>query len=285
DLRDAEEWCRANGLTALPAEPGTVALYIAALAEAGAKSSTIQRRLSAISQAHQLAGHMPSPTGDPVVRATMAGIRRTLGTAPAQKAAIVTDDLRRLLATVAPDTAAGMRDRALLLLGFGGGFRRGELVALDAGDVEETGDGLRVQVRRGKTDQEGMGREIGIPFGSHRETCPVRALRAWREVAQLDEHGGPLFRPVDRHDKIGSTRLTDRAVARVVQRAARRAGMDAARYAGHSLRSGLATAAAAGGAPERAIMAQTGHTSVAMVRRYIRRGSLFDENAAAFTGL
>lgn len=196
---------------------------------------------------------------------------------------MVTGELRRLLATCDPQTFAGARDRALLLLGFAGGFRRSELVALDTADLEETGDGLRVRLRRSKTDPEAHGREVGIPFGSHPGTCPVRAVRAW--LSAIGAVTGPLFRPVDRHGAVGSGRLSDRGVARIVQRAARRAGLDPSRYAGHSLRAGLAIAAAHGGAPERAIMAQTGHRSLITVRRYMRSGSLFTQNAAAYTGL
>jgi len=283
DLGDFTMWCTDHRLSPIPATPETVALYITALAEAGAKPSTIQRRLSALSQAHQLSGHEPSPTQSPIVRTTMAGIRRTLGMAPAQKAAVVTAELRVLLAVTPADTLAGLRDRALLLIGFAGGFRRGELVALDVEDVEETDDGLRIGIRRSKTDQEAAGREVGIPRGQRPETDPVRALRAWRGAAGVDS--GPLFRPVNRHDTVQDRRLTPEGVAMVVKRAAERAGLDPTRYAGHSLRSGLATAAAAGGAPERAIMRQTGHRSVEMVRRYIRAGSLFQENAAAYVGL
>jgi len=283
DLGDFTMWCTDHQLTPIPATPETVALYITALAGTGARPSTIQRRLSAISQAHQLSGHEPSPTQSPIVRTTMAGIRRTLGMAPAQKAAVVTAELRTLLGVTPADTLAGLRDRALLLVGFAGGFRRGELVALDVEDVEETEEGLRLRIHRSKTDQEGEGREVGIPRGQKPETDPVRALRAWRAAAGID--GGPLFRPVNRHDQIQDRRLTAEGVALVVKRAAERAGLDPARYAGHSLRSGLATVAAAGGAPERAIMRQTGHRSVEMVRRYIRAGSLFQENAAAYVGL
>jgi site-specific recombinase XerD len=283
DLRDFEEWCGHLEVAALPVAPSTLSAYISALADAGARASTIQRRLSAISQAHQLAGHVPSPTTDVLVRTTMAGIRRTLGTAPSQKTAVVTAELRRLLATAPPDTLAGRRDRALLLLGFAGGLRRSELCALDAEDAVETPDGLRLQLRRSKSDQEGAGDEVGIPFGQHPDTCPLRALRAWRDSAGITT--GALFRGVDRHDRLASDRLTDGSVARIVQRAARRAGLDPVRYAGHSLRAGLATTAATGGAPERAIMRQGRWNSVTMARRYIRSGSLFQENAAAHCGL
>lgn len=283
DLRDFEAWCGDHGVASLPATPEAVALYITALAGAGAKASTIQRRLSALSQAHQLAGHDPPPTADPIVRTTMKGIRRTLGTAPTQKAPAVTAELRRMVATCPEATLAGRRDRALLLLGFAGAFRRSELVSLDVDALTETADGLRVRLRVSKTDQEGAGEEKGIPFGQHPETCPIRALRAWREASGIE--AGPLFRPVTRHDTVQEGRLTDKGVARVVKRAAERAGLDPTRYAGHSLRAGLATSAAAGGAPERAIMKQTGHRSVTMVRKYIRSGSLFQENAAAYVGL
>lgn len=283
DLRDFYDWCNRHSSAAIPSDPATIAMYISALADAGAKASTIQRRLSAISEAHQLAGYVPSPTADPIVRTTMAGIRRTLGAAATKKVAVVTADLRKLLATANPSAAAGARDRALLLLGFAGGFRRSELVALDFEDLEETEDGVRVHIRRSKTDQEGTGREVGVPWGQHPETCPIRALRSWQEAGGIV--AGPLFRPVDRHDRVARARLTDRGVARIIQRAARAAGLDPSRYAGHSLRAGLATAAAAGGASERAIMAQTGHRSLPMVRRYIRSGSLFRENAAAYLGL
>ena len=283
DLADFEDWCAGHGVRAIPASPATIALYLAALAQAGAKASTLQRRVSALSQAHQLAGHVPSPTADPMVRATMAGIRRAHGTAPTQKSALLPAELRQLLASTDPTSLAGARDRALLLLGFAGGFRRSELVSLDVDDLEETEDGLRVQLRRGKTDQEGQGREVGIPRGRTPATCPVRAVQVWRSLAGIA--AGPLFRAVSRHGVVSRGRLSDRGVARIVQRAAREAGLDPALSAGHSLRAGLATSAAAGGASERAIMAQTGHRSVTMVRRYIRSGSLFTENAATYTGL
>jgi site-specific recombinase XerD len=283
DLRNFEQWCTDHRRRSLPATPDTLTLYLTALAEAGARASTIQRRVSAISQAHQLAGHLPPPTHDWTVRATLRGIRRTLGTAPEQKAPIVTAELRSLLAATPTDTLAGRRDRALLVLGFAGGLRRSELVSLDAEDATETEDGLRITLKRSKTDQEGEGRELGLPRGQHAPTCPVRALRAWRSAAGIDS--GPLFRPVSRHDQVQAGRLTPQSVALVVKRACRRAGRDPAPFAGHSLRSGLATAAAAGGAPERAIMRQGGWRSEAMVRRYIRAGTLFEENAAAFCGL
>jgi integrase len=182
-----------------------------------------------------------------------------------------------------PLSLQGTRDRALLLVGFAGAFRRSELVGLDIADLEFGRDGLVVTVRRSKTDQEGQGRRVGIPYGSHAETCPVRAAQEWVDL--LDTTSGPLFRRIDRHGHIGAARLSDKAVALIIKRCARAAGLGAADLAGHSLRAGLATAAAAAGVSERAIMAQTGHRSLATVRKYIREGSLFLENAAGKVGL
>ena len=176
-----------------------------------------------------------------------------------------------------------MRDRALLLLGFAGAFRRSELIGLDRAAVALTTDGLVVTLRRSKTDPEGAGRKIGIPYGSHPETCPVRAFRAWLEASRIT--AGALFRPINRHAQLGTRRLSAYAVALIVKRYATAAGLNASEFAGHSLRSGLATSAAQAGASERAIMNQTGHRSLNMVRRYIREGSLFRENAAAVVGL
>jgi site-specific recombinase XerD len=283
DWRDFLSWCEGNRLQALPTTPGTLCLYLSALADSGRRASTIERHLAAISQAHQAAGHVPSPTLDWHVRTVMGGIRRRLGTAPSQKAALETEQMRRLLAATPEDCLGGLRDRALLLLGFAGGFRRSELVALDVGDLEETEHGLRVRLRRSKTDQEAEGDVKGIPWASHPETCPVRAVRAWRAGGGIAE--GPLFRAVDGHGRLGRGRLGDRAAAEIVKRAAKRAGLDPSLDAGHSLRAGHATSAAAGGAPERAIMRQTGHRSLQTLRGYIRSGTIWRENAAAYLGL
>ncbi|MDE2099705.1 MAG: tyrosine-type recombinase/integrase [Patescibacteria group bacterium] len=281
DWRQFVAWCEDHSCASLPASPETVAVYLAAEADAGRRPSTLTRRISAISQAHQAAGH-PTPTTDAPVAAVMAGIRRVHGTAPQAKAAATTADLRRMVETL-PQGLLGIRDRALLLVGFAGALRRSELVGLDVIDVAIGDQGATITLRRSKTDQEGQGRLVGIPYGSHPSTCPVRALQAWLEAAQIT--AGPVFRSVNRHGQIQPGRLGDRAVALVVQRAASAAGLDATHYAGHSLRAGLATSAAAAGVEERVIMAQTGHRSVAMVRRYIREGSLWRDNAAGRVGL
>ena len=167
-------------------------------------------------------------------------------------------------------------------MGFAGAFRRSELVALDFADLQFTSDGLVITLRRSKVDQEGEGRKLAVPYGSNPDTCPVRSLKAWLEAAGIES--GPVFRSITRHGKIGA-RLSGYDVALVVKQYAGALGLDAATYAGHSLRAGLATSAAIAGASERSIMNQTGHRSSAMVRRYIRDGSLFRENAAAKVGL
>jgi integrase len=273
-------WCESHGLCPLPASPETVASYIAECA-ARLKVGSIQRRLNAIAEAHKAVG-LDSPTHHPMVTNTMKGIRRTKGTAPAQKTPTLTDDIRAMVDATATGII-GVRDRAMVLLGFAGAFRRSELVALDVEDCAFGKDGLTVTLRRSKTDQDGVGRKIGIPYGSNPETCPVRTVQVWLEMASIT--AGPLFRSINRHGRVRHGRLSGIDVSRVVKKLAKRAGLDPAKYGGHSLRAGHATSAAIAGASERSIMHQTGHRSVQMVRRYIRDGSLFWENSAGKLGL
>jgi integrase len=212
-------WCEAHGVRPLPAGAETVACYVADLAKA-AKPATIDARLAAISAAHRAAGY-DSPTKQEAVRLVRRGMRRTLGTAQRQVRPVTVPDLRAMLEGLGTDPG-GCRDRALLLLGFAGALRRSELVGLDVADVTEGTDGLTVHLRRSKTDQEGAGRTLGIPYGSNPVTCPVRAWRVWLEVSGITE--GSAFRPVDRHGHIGATRLSGQAVALVLKRlGARRA--------------------------------------------------------------
>jgi site-specific recombinase XerD len=273
-------WCQSHGQLSLPASPDTVALYLADLSGTH-KPSSLNRRVAAVSQAHQMAG-FESPTRASKVRLVMSGIRRMKGTAQTAKTPVVVDDLRRMIARL-PEGLLGVRDRVLLLIGFTGAFRRSELVALDRAAVEFTREGLVVTIRRSKTDQEGEGRKIGIPYGSNPDTCPIRSLQDWLDRSGIVE--GPLFRPISRHGKMASTRLSAGAVAEIVKKYVEAVGLNPELFAGHSLRSGLATAAASAGASERAIMDQTGHRSLTTVRKYIRTGSLFRENAAAVLGL
>ena len=280
DWRDFENWCRERNLVSCPASPQTVALYLTALSRTH-KVSTLTRRISAISQAHQTAG-FASPTEESPVRLVMAGIRRSLGTAAEAKRPLLVPDLQAMVNAI-PENLIGLRDRALLLIGFSGAFRRSELVSLNCEDLAETADGLVITLRRSKTDQEAEGRKVAIPRGREEATCPVRAIQAWQEAAEVT--AGAVFLRVNRHGLIIRQRLSAEAVAIVVKRWAGRIGYKTREFAGHSLRSGLATSAAIAGKSERAIMNQTGHRSVATLRRYIRDGNLFRENAAGGIGL
>ena len=280
DWRDFSGWCERNNQHPLLAAPETVAAYIAECA-GRLKVGSIQRRLNAIAEAHKAMG-TDSPTVAGIVRNTLKGIKRTLGTAAVQKSPALADDIRAMVES----TGSGLidlRDRALILLGFAGAFRRSELVGLDVEDCAFGKDGLTITLRRSKTDQDAQGCKIGIPYGSNPETCPVRVLQAWLEQAGVTV--GPLFLSMSRHGRIQLGRLSGIDVARIVKKLALRAGLDAATYAGHSLRAGHATSAAIAGASERSIMNQTGHRSVQMVRRYIREGSLFRENSGSKLGL
>jgi site-specific recombinase XerD len=280
DWRAFCAWCEVRQLCPVPASPETVAAFIAECAS-NLKVGSIQRRLNAIAEAHKAVG-VDSPTHHPMVANTMKGIRRTNGTASIQKTATLIDDIR-VMVDATDGGLIGVRDRALILLGFAGAFRRSELVELNADDSAFGKDGLTVTLRRSKTDQAGEGRKIGIPYGSNPETCPVRNLQSWVEQAGIS--GGLLFRSINRHGQVQPGGLSGIDVARVVKKLAERAGLDAANYAGHSLRAGHATSAAIAGASERSIMNQTGHRSVQMVRRYIRDGNLFRENSAGKLGL
>src|ERR1043166_8111154 len=280
DWRDFITWCESHNLCPLPALPGVVASYIAECA-GRLKVGSIQRRLNAIAEPHKVVG-LESPTSTGMVRNTLKGIRRTIGTAAEQKAAALTEDIRAMIAAT-DEGLIGLRDRALILLGFAGAFRRSELVSLDVADLDFSRDGLTVTLRRSKTDQEGQGRKVGVPYGANPETCPVRVLQSWLELAGIAN--GPVFRSINRHGQVQAGGLSPVDVARVVKKLAQRAGLDPAKFAGHSLRAGPATAAAISRAAERSIMNQTGHRSVQMVRRYIRHGSLFRENSGGKLGL
>jgi site-specific recombinase XerD len=280
DWRDFDTWCAQRAQTSLPAASEVIALYLAD--QAGVKATaTLSRRLVSIRAAHRAAGH-DDPTAAAVVRETWAGIRRTFGTAQHGKAPARTAELRAMVATLDPETTIGVRDRALLLVGFAAALRRSELVVLDVDDLAEREDGLVVTVRRSKTDQEGAGEQIGVPHGAKAETCPVTSLARWLKVSGIGS--GPVFRSVARDGRIGD-RLSDRAVALVVKRTAAAAGLDPAQFAGHSLRAGLITSAAEADVHERDIMRQSRHKSIPVMRRYIRGATLFRDNAAAAVGL
>lgn len=272
-------WASANGVAAMPAAPETIAAHISDMAQ-GYTVGTIQRRLSSISQAHQVAG-FESPTQNPIVRNVFAGIKRELGVVYNQKAALVAKDLHAMVDAL-PDSLLGIRDRALLLFGFSGAFRRSELVALDVEDLTFTDDGLLVVIRKSKTDQERQGQRIGVPRLPGSDYCPVRALRAWLDAGMITT--GPVFRAVLIGGRLQPSRLSDRAVALTVKKRLPD-GYDASKYAGHSLRSGLVTAALAGGASLGSVMRTTRHKSLGMLLRYQRETNLLRKNALTVTGL
>ena len=269
DLRQFELW---GGQ--IPASPEIVASYLASQADT-LSVATLVRRLAAITKAHRSQG-LASPTTTEIVKATMRGIKRTQGTSQHQSKPLLREDLFLALDSM-KDRPKDLRDRALLLIGFAGGFRRSELVGLDRADIESVREGLIVTLRRSKTDQEAVGRKIGIPFGRTRH-CPVTALNAWLTVSQIEKN--PIFRPIDRHGNVQSARLSGNAVSQIVRERVAAAGIDPSNFSGHSLRAGFATSAAKAGVSTLKIRSQTGHSSDAMLARYIRDGELFADNAA-----
>lgn len=279
DWRKFTRFCEARNFAALPATEESVAIYITALAQARLKYSTITRALAAISVAHKNAGH-ETPTSREVVLRVLKGIRNTIGVARTKKAPVVVEDLRELVMKL-PASVAGIRDRALLVLGFAGALRRSELVALDASDILFIRDGLELTIRHSKTDQEKAGKKLGLPYGSNPLTCPVRTLQSWLEKAPRE---GAIFRAVTQRGKIGA-RLSDKDVARIIKRACVAAELNPKSFSGHSLRRGFVTTAARAGKLERDIMRQTRHKSVVMVREYIEEAGLFENNPASGIGL
>ena len=283
DWGDFESWCRARQLPFLPSTPETVALYIADRASTLA-SGTITRRLTSITKAHQAAGFTNSPatTRHFVVGETLKGIRRTIGTAQHGKDPLLSADIRRIVAARRRDLL-GIRDSALVLAGFAGGFRRSELAGIHISDLKFSSDGVVITIRKSKTDQDGAGREVGLPFGNSQDTCPVRTLRQWLVASGISD--GPVFRSVGRYGHVSRRGLHKDSIGKLLKRAARRAGLKVDELGGHSLRAGCVTQAAMNGVREFVIMKQTGHKTVVTLRRYIRSGEIFRENAAAGLGI
>lgn len=275
DLSAFTAWCRASGLEPLPASPEAVAAFLAAEAAAGAKASTLGRRVAAIRYAHALAGLEP-PTAKEAVRATIKGIRRAIGAARTRKAPATAERVMEMVA-LCPDTLAGKRDRALLLLGFAGALRRSELVALQVADLEDVPEGLRLHIRRSKTDQEGEGVAIAIPRGAR--VCPVAAVKAWLAAAGISD--GPVFRPVAKGGRVLQCALTGKGAAGIVKLYAARAGFNAKEYSGHSLRAGFLTSAAARGASVFKMMDVSRHRSMETLRVYVRDADAFRNHAGA----
>lgn len=275
DARIFTRWCDERGVAALPATPETVATFLAAQASAGVKYATISRRAAALNFAHAMAG-LDSPTKARIVTAALKGIRRSIGVAQARKAPATADKVAAM-ASCCTDTLHGKRDRALLLLGFAGAFRRSELVALTVADIAEEAAGLRVTIRKSKTDQDGEGHTIAIARGVRH--CPVTALKAWLEAAGITE--GPVFRPLVRGGRILPAALSTKSVAFIVKAYARAAGFAPEEFAGHSLRAGFLTSAAEAGASIFKMAEVSRHKTIDVMRGYIRNAELFKNHAGA----
>jgi site-specific recombinase XerD len=276
DVKIFSAWCAVHGLAALPAAPETVALFLADQARAGVAASTLNRRLAAIKCAHEAQGY-DTPTGHKGVTAALKGIRRAKGTAPSKKKAATADIVKEMVRRC-PDTLTGQRDRALLLLGFAGAFRRAELVALTVADLAFEADGLRVTIRKSKTDQEAAGQVIAIPHGSVL-FCPVTAVKRWLAVAGIE--AGPIFRAVGKGSRIGAAALSDKSVAKRVKHYAGQVGLEAADFAAHSLRAGFVTSAAEAGASIFKMAEVSRHRSTDVLAGYVRSANLFKEHAGA----
>jgi site-specific recombinase XerD len=278
DFRIFDAWARQRGLSSLPATPATVCAFLAAQTGLGKRASTLGRRLAAIGYFHRLANE-PSPVGDETIKATLSGIRRSIGAAPVRKKAATSDIVLSMVGTAGNDSLRQLRDRAILLVGFASAMRRSELVAPNVEDLEWTAEGVLIHIRRSKTDQEGMGASVAVPRGA--TACPVAALRAWIEAAGITD--GAVFRRIwnKRNQRITDQRLHGRAIAMIVKAGAQRLGFDVSAFGAHSLRSGLVTSAVKRGVSLLKICDQTRHKSIEMLRTYCRDAELFVGNAAA----
>lgn len=277
DWRQFSLWCRDRGATALPASPPLVAVYLSFLAGRGRAPPSIARALAAIAYAHKRAGHVPPHRGaeGTIITDAIAGIRRSWSAQPGRKDAADADIVMQLLWSIEGCGLPALRDRALIALGMALAARRSELVALDVADLAWEPKGLRVTIRRSKTDQESQGVVVAVLEG--RRLTPLAHLRSWLETAGITE--GPIFRPVWKGGRLRDTRLSDHAVARIIQARAATAGLDAARYAGHSLRAGFVTEAARNGADIWKIQQVSRHKSLQVLSNYVRDARLFDDHA------
>jgi site-specific recombinase XerD len=276
DFRIFESWCRSRGLSTLPATAESLCAFLADQATLGKRASTLGRRLAAVRYFHRAAGY-ETPTSDEKVKTVLSGIRRTIGAAPVRKRAATADIVIAMLPTAT--SLRALRNRAIILLGFAGAFRRSELVALNVEDLEETAKGMLVTLRRSKTDQEGVGRRVAIPRGEI--ACPVAALRGWLDAAGITE--GAIFRRIfnKRAQRITDRRLAPRNVAAIVKQGAARLGFDPATFGGHSLRAGFVTSAVKRGASLIKITDVTGHKSLEMLKTYSRDAEAFVGHAGA----
>lgn len=276
DWQQFEAWYGTVDLATLPAEPETIAMFVASQAADGLSPSTLARRLAAIRLVHLGAGH-PSPHNTIQVTEVMLGIRRAWGKPPDRKAPAIDEEIKKMVQAVQPETNKGLRDRALLLFGFAGAFRRSELVALNTWNLEERKEGVKVTIEVSKTDQEAQGQVIAIVRQPDSPYCPVQALQDWRTVARIER--GALFRRMYRSDKVGTSRLSSQSVAIIIKHYAHRVGLDSSRYSGHSLRRGFLTSAARTRASIFKMADQSRHKSLDVLRQYVQKEEMFEDNA------
>jgi len=262
DFRDFSAFCAKNGLSSMPTQPKIIALYITHLSKSS-KFSTLKRRIASISVIHKLKGHYLD-TKHPIIMENLHGIKRSLGSRQKAKKPLLINELKLIIKAIDKEK---IRDKALILIGFSGGFRRSELVNIYYEDIEFVIEGVKILIKRSKTDQSGEGNIKAIPYFENKEFCPVIALKKYFAERFLSRKEGKVFE------------ISDKSVALIIKKYAEKAGLDASKYAGHSLRSGFATTAAEFGAEERNIMAMTGHKTTQMVRRYIHEANLFKNNA------
>tara|TARA_B110000027_G_scaffold129874_1_gene151933 strand:- start:963 stop:1919 length:957 start_codon:yes stop_codon:yes gene_type:complete len=279
DFKDFGLFCAQNNFKSLPSEPKIVSLYLTYLSTKEAKISTLKRRLVSIGVIHRLKGYYLD-TKHPSIIENLMGIKRRKGSIQKGKKPILISYLKQLINVIDEQKSEDikkLRDRSIILIGFSGGFRRNEIVSLDYEDLDFVEEGLKIQIKRSKTDQFGEGLVKALPYFNNSKYCPVISLKKWIEISRINS--GPLFKRFLKGSKLSENRLTDQTVALLIKEYLRLAGIDDKNYSGHSLRSGFATSAAESGAEERSIMAMTGHKSAEMVRRYIKEADLFKNNA------
>jgi site-specific recombinase XerD len=279
DFNDFGLFCSKNGFRSLPSEPKIVSLYLTYLSTRDVKMSTLKRRLVSIAVIHKLKGHYLD-TKHPSIIENMMGIKRRKGSIQKGKKPLLINNLKNIINVIDKEKIEEikkLRDRSIILIGFSGGFRRNEIVTLDYEDLDFVQEGLKIRVKRSKTDQFGEGIIKGLPYFDNSQYCPVVSIRKWLEISKINT--GPIFRRFTKGSKLSENRLSDQTVALLIKDYLKIAGIESRNYSGHSLRSGFATSAAESGAEERSIMAMTGHKSTEMVRRYIKEANLFKNNA------
>jgi site-specific recombinase XerD len=279
DFSDFGLFCAKNGFKDLPADPKIVSLYLTHLSTKNAKMSTLKRRLVSIGVIHKLKGYYLD-TKHPSIMENIMGIKRRKGSKQEGKKPILINNLKSIINVIDQQKRKEIkkiRDRSIILIGFSGGFRRNEIVSLDYNDLDFVTEGLKINLKRSKTDQYGEGSVKGLPYFDNSQYCPVLSIQKWIKISKINS--GPLFRRFTKGSNLSENRLTDQTVALLIKEYLQLAGLDSKNYSGHSLRSGFATSAAESGAEERSIMAMTGHKSTEMVRRYIKEANLFKNNA------